>query len=167
MLGLLIGTYIMNKRRTELTLLLHVFLLLSGLMMIIMFISEPNYTYGFSANVNQRDGNSIMTSCHAKRNSSIQDGNNRALELNKNVIIIIGHNAAARVDLVGKMKLSSLSSPVPATSEGQQLHVIPFHPKNLTSFLAEKRQADLGLVKPSVKVFSTLPSNHSYVNQTK
>lgn len=157
----------MNKRRTEPTFLLDVFLLLSGLMMIIMFISEPNYTYGFSASVNQRDGKSITTFCHGERNSSIQDGNNRALQLNKNGIIIIGHNAAARVDLVGKTKLSSLSSSVPATSEGQQPRVIPFHPKNLTSFLAEKRQADLGLVKPSVKVFATLPTNHSYVNQTK
>ena len=158
----------MNKRRTELTLLLHVFLLLSGLMLIMMTISVSSYSYGFSACANQRDNNSITTSCHRERYSSIEDpANNTISEPNSSGIIMIGHNATAGVHLAGKVKLGSLPSTVPAASEGQQLHVIPFHPKNLTSFFAEKRQADLGLIKPGVKVFAILPSNHSSVNQTK
>ena len=157
----------MNKRRTELTLLLHDFLVLSGLMMIIMSISLSNYTYGFSARANQRDANSITTSCQGKRNSPIQDANNSTSDLNNNGIMIIGHNATDGVHFVGKVKLSNLPSSIPAATEGQQPHVILFHPKNLTSFFAEKRQADLGLIKPSITVFDLLPSNHTSVNQTK
>ena len=157
----------MNKRRTELALLLPVFLLLSGLM-IIMSISKSNYIYGFSTLANHRDANSMRTSCQAEGNSSIQDTNtNSTSDLNNSGIITIGHNATTGVHLVGKVKLSGLSSTVPAAPEGQQPHVIPFHPKNLTSFLAEKRQADLSLIRPGVKVLETLPSNHSSVNQTK
>ncbi len=156
----------MNKRRTELT--PHVFLLLSGLMLIIITISVSSHSYGLSACANQPDDNSITTSCQRERYSSVEDpANNTTSELNSSGIIIIGHNATSGVHLAGKIKLSSLPSSVPGASEGQQPHVIPFHPKNLTSFFAEKRQADLGLIKPSVKVFVTLPSNHSYVKQTK
>jgi hypothetical protein len=157
--------YKMNKRRIKLTLLLHVFLLLSGLMIIIMSISVSNYIYGFSTRANHRDANSLTTSCQGERNSAIQDANNSTSDLNDNGII--GHNATTGVHLVGNVKLSSLPSSVPAASEGQQPHVMPFHSKNLTSFLAEKRQADLGLIKPSIKVLAILPSNHSSVNQTK
>jgi hypothetical protein len=81
--------------------------------------------------------------------------------------MIIGHNATDGVHLVGKVKLSTLPRFIPAASEGQQPHVIPFHPKNLTSSLAEKRQTDLGLIKHSITVFALLPSNHISVNQTK
>jgi hypothetical protein len=159
--------YKMNKRRIKLTLLLHVFLLLSGLMIIIMSISVSNYIYGFSTRANHRDANSLTTSCQGEGNSAIQDANNSTSDLNNNGIIIIGHNATTGVHLVGNVKLSSLPSSVPAASEGQQPHVMPFHSKNLTSFLAEKRQADLGLIKPSIKVLAILPSNHSSLNQTK
>ena len=156
----------MNKRRTELT--PHVFLLLSGLMLIIITISVSSHSYGSSACANQPDDNSITTSCQWERYSSVEDpANNITSEPNRSGIIIIGHNATSGIHLAGKIKLSSLPSSVPAASEGQQLHVIPFHPKNLTSFFAEKRQADLGLIKPGVKVFAILPSNHSSVNQTK
>lgn len=159
----------MNKRRrTELTLLLDVLLLLSGIMVITILVSS--YSYGFSACAiqHQHDDNSITSSCHRERFSSIGDpANNIISEPNNSGIMLIGHNGTTGVHLVGKVKLSSLPSPLPTASVGQQLHVIPFHPKNLTSFLAEKRQADLGLIKPGVKVFATLPSNHSSVNQTK
>jgi hypothetical protein len=157
----------MNKRRTELTSLSRVFLLLSGLV-IIMSISISNYIYGFSTRANHCDANSITASCQAERNSSIQDTNiNSTSDLNNNGIITMSHNATTGVHLAGKVKLSGLPTTVPAAPEGQHPHVIPFHPKNLTSFLAEKRRADLGLIKPDVKVFAILPSNHSSVNQTK
>lgn len=156
----------MIKRRTELT--PYVFLLLSGLMLIIITISVSSHSYGSSACANQPDDNSITTSCQRERYSSVEDpANNTTSGLNSSGIIIIGQNATSGVHLAGKIKLSSLPSSVPAASEGQHPHVILFHPKNLTSFSAEKRQADLGLIKPSVKVFAILPSNHSSVNQTK
>jgi hypothetical protein len=160
--------YKMKERRIKLTLLLHVFLLLSGLVIIIIVsISVSNYIYGVSIRANHRDANSITTSIQGEGNSAIQDVNNSTSDLNDNGIIIIGHNATPGVHFVGKVKLSSLPSSVPAASEGEQPHMMPFHSKNLTSFLAEKRQADLGLIKPSIKVPAIVPSNHSSVNQTK
>jgi len=157
----------MNKRRTELTLFSHIFLLLSAVM-IITSISVPIYIDGFSACANKPDHNSITTFCQVERNASLQNpANNITSDPNSNGIVIIGHNATAGVHLVGNVKLSSLPRSVPAESGGQQPHVIPFHPKNLTSFLAEKRQADLGLIKPSVRVFAIQASNNSFVNQTK
>ena len=57
------------------------FLLVSGLMLIT--ISVSSYSYGFSACANQRDDNSITTSCHRGRYSSIEDpANNIDSELN-------------------------------------------------------------------------------------
>lgn len=161
--------YKMNKSRIKLTLFLQVFLLLSGLviMIIIISISVSNYIYGVGIRANHRDANSITTSIQGEGNSAIRDANNSTSDLNDNGIITIGHNATTGVHLVGNVKLSSLPSSVPAASEGQQPHMMPFHSKNLTSFLAGKRQAELGLIKPSIKVFANVPSNHSYVNQTK
>jgi dolichyl-phosphate-mannose--protein O-mannosyl transferase len=159
---------LMSKRRIEQTRLLHSFLLLSGLMLIIITISVSSHSYGSSACANQPDGNSITTSCQRENYSSLEgQANNTTSESNSSSIMVIGHNATSGVLLAGKIKLSSLPSSVPAASEGQQIHVIPFHPKNLTSFSAEKRQADLGLIKPGVKVFAVLPSNHSSAKQIK
>jgi hypothetical protein len=154
----------MNKMRTW---LLQVFLVLSGLMLITITISVSSHSYGSSACAIQSDDNSIATSCQRERYSCVEDpANNTTSELDSG-IIVTGHNATSGVHLAGKIKLSSLPSSNPAASEGQQPHVIPFHPKNLTSFSAEKSQADLDLIKPSVKVFAILPSNHSSVKQTK
>jgi hypothetical protein len=155
----------MNNTRTW---LLQVFLVLSGLMLITITISVSSNSYGSSVCANQPDDNSIPTSCKRENYSSVEvPATNTTSELNSSGIIVIGHNATSGVHLAGKIKLSNLPSSNLAASEGQQPHVIPFHPKNLTSFSAEKSQADLDLIKPSVKVFAILPSNHSSVKQTK
>jgi hypothetical protein len=134
----------MNKRRrTELTLLLDVLLLLSGIMLITILVSSCSYGFSACANQHQNDDSSITSSCHRESFSSIEDpANNNISDSNSTGIMIIGHNGTTGVHLVGKVKFSSLPSTLPTASEGQQVHVIPFHPKNLTSFLAEKSRLE-------------------------
>jgi len=128
------------------------------------------FSMASSTNVNATEPNDTSTATYQlESNSSFQNTGKNNITSDSNVNTSVGHNAATGgvgVIHLGKTKVSSLARAAAPPSGVQQLHVIPFHPKNLTAFLAAKRQADLGLIKPSVKVFAIPSSTQSSINSS-
>jgi hypothetical protein len=65
-------------------------------------------------------------------------------------------NNSVLASLIGKTNVSSLPS-LRELPPGAPAHLIPFHPKDPSTFLAAKKRVEQGLTNSSVRVFTSKP----------